>query len=193
MTDGLTAELLAGAEKAFAAHGYQRCTLEQIASAAGISRVTLHRRGITKQALLAGLADRALADYQDAMWPVLISSADPPARLTLAVDALLAQAERHLVVLVALGSMTDEIFHEPEMSGEQATRSVYTDPLVRIFEDGRADNSLRVSDPQESATTLFNMAGWAYIHLRTGHRWAPERAATAVRATVLHGYLHPDL
>ncbi|UTI63356.1 TetR/AcrR family transcriptional regulator [Paraconexibacter antarcticus] len=188
MNGGLTTALLDGARDAFARHGYARCTLEQIAAAAGVSRVTLHRRGISKRVLLAALAERATTDYQAAMWPVLISNQAPPERLHRAIDVLIEQAERHMAVLVALGAQSDEIFHEPG-DHVDTTRSVFTEPLERILDDGRADGSLRAEDPAEVATALFNTVGWSYIHLRTGHRWGPDRAAASVRETVLHGVL----
>ena len=36
-----------------------RVTMQQVAAEAGLSRVTLHRRGVTKDALLGGLVERA--------------------------------------------------------------------------------------------------------------------------------------
>jgi AcrR family transcriptional regulator len=47
--------LLEAAKRTFAAHGYGGATLERIATEAGVSRVTLHRRGVSKDGLLAEL------------------------------------------------------------------------------------------------------------------------------------------
>jgi hypothetical protein len=36
---------------------------------------------------------------------------------------------------------------------------------------------------------LFNIVGWTYIHLRTGHGWGAERAREATLDPVLHGLI----
>lgn len=48
---------------------------------------------------------------------------------------------------------------------------------------------MRKTEFVETATVLFNLVGWTYIHLRTGHGWRPERAQTATVAIALHGVL----
>jgi hypothetical protein len=69
------------------------------------------------------------------------------------------------------------------------TRTVFTEPLVRLLSDGIADGTLREVDPEETATVLFNLVGWTYVHLRTGHGWKPDRARRAILDPVLHGLL----
>jgi hypothetical protein len=66
---------------------------------------------------------------------------------------------------------------------------VFSEPFERILRDGAQDGTLREVDVQETATVLFNLVGWTYIHLRTGHHWGIERAHEAVLAVALHGVL----
>ena len=99
-------------------------------------------------------------------------------RLERALDGVCEVAEANRALLIALQAQSDAVFHEapgPE-GGEVATRSPFTDPLERLVTDGQADGSLRAGDPLETATLLFNQVGWTYLHLRSGHRWAPARA-----------------
>ena len=168
-------------------YGYAGATLERIAAAAGLSRVTLHRRGVTKDSLLAELVDRATDDYRRTMWPALTASGSGAERMRAALEALCDAAERHTPLLIALRAQTDAIFHRSEP--EAMTRTVFTEPLERVLRDGAADGSLRAENPVESATVLFNLVGWTYIHLRTGHGWSPERARRATLEPVLHGLL----
>lgn len=179
--------LLAAAERTFARVGYGAATMERIAANAGVSRVTLHRRGVTKQGLLGELVARATESYRAAMWPTLTSPAPAAERLQLALEMLCAEAERHMGLLVALRAQADAVFHRDEE--EALTRNVFTEPLERLLRDGMADGSLRTADPQEMATVLFNMVGWTYVHLRTGHGWPPERARSAVLGPVWYGLL----
>jgi AcrR family transcriptional regulator len=181
-------QLLDAARRALEAHGYAGATLERIAAEAGVSRVTLHRRGVTKDGLFAELVARATEDYRAAMWPALTSDASGADRLMQALEALCASAERSLALLVALQAQSDRIFHRDD-SEEALTRTVFTEPLERLLRDGIADGSLREVDPVEMATVLFNLVGWTYIHLRTGHGWKPERALRATLEPVLHGIL----
>jgi AcrR family transcriptional regulator len=183
-------QLLEAARRAFAAHGYGGATIERIAAEAGLSRVTLHRRGVTKDGLLAELVARATDDYQRAMWPALTADGSGAERLGQALQALCASAEEHMALLVALRAQSDAIFHR-DGEEEALTRTVFTAPLEKLLRDGAADGSLREVDPVETATVLFNLVGWTYIHLRTGHGWKPERARRATLDPVLHGLLSP--
>jgi len=186
MASPLDERVLTGFNRALRRFGYQGLTAERIANEAGLSRVTLHRRGVTKELILAELTERALAAYREALWPALTASGSARDRLEMALEALCAVAEAHLELLVALRSKTDAIFHEHD-EGEAMTRDVFTEPLQRLLEDGVADGTLRGVDPEEMATVLFNLVGWSYVHLRTGHRWRPERACSRVIDLALNG------
>src|SRR4051794_37072073 len=167
--------VLEAGQRVLARFGYHGATAERIAEAAGISRVTLHRRGITKDTILAELSTRAVDRYRAALWPALTSAGPAAERLEAALHALCTEAEDNLELLVALRSQSDAVFHE--QGDEPLTRSVFTEPLERLLRDGAQDGSLRAADYPEVATVLFNLVGWTYVHLRTGHRWPPERAA----------------
>ena len=177
--------LLAAAERTFSRVGYGAATMERIAEDAGLSRVTLHRRGVTKERLLSELTARATEDYRAAMWPALTGPGPAAERLHRALEVLCGEAERHMGLLIALRAQMDAVFHQEE--DEALTRNVFTEPLERLLRDGMGDGSLRAVDPEEMATVLFNMVGWTYIHLRTGHGWPPERARRAALDPVWHG------
>jgi len=182
--------LIDAARRVFEEHGYAGATLERIAEAAGVSRVTLHRHGVTKEGLLTELASRGTQEYREAMWPVLTASGSGAERLRRALETLCGVAEEQMGLLLALRSQADRVFHGP---GEEAlTRTEYTEPLERLIRDGIADGSLRDADPAETATVLFNMVGWTYIHLRAGHGWKPERATRAVVDAAFSGIAASD-
>jgi AcrR family transcriptional regulator len=179
--------ILVGARRALERHGWQDTTLERIATEAGTSRMTLHRRGVTRDGVLAALAERLEQQYRDALWPALTEPGDGRERLEHAMHALCGVMEGNLWLIAALGDRPrDAIFHE---DGDDAlTRSVFTEPVERLLRDGAADGSLRtVEDPRETATVLFNLIGWTYRHLRTGHGWSPERVERGVVSIALDG------
>jgi AcrR family transcriptional regulator len=182
-------QVLEGARRALARFGPRRATLERIAQEAGVSRVTLHRRGVTREGLLAALAERATEEYRRALWPALTTRGTGRERLERALEAICEVAEANLPLLVALQAESDAVFHdEPTGADEEiATGSSFTEPLERLLIDGQADGTLRANDPLETATLLFNQVGWTYLHLRSGHRWAPARARRSVVESAMHG------
>ena len=180
--------ILPGARRAIELHGWQDATLERIAAEAGTSRMTLHRRGITREAILAALAASLEDQYRDALWPALTAPGTGRARLEQALEALCVVADENLALMAALGDRPrDAIFHEAPADGG-LTRSTFTEPVERILRDGAADGSLRaVEDPVETATVVYNLVSHTYRHLRRGHGWPRERALQGVLAIALDG------
>lgn len=162
-------------------------TLERIAEAAELSRVTLHRHGLGREGVLAFLAADVAAAYRDAMWPVLTAAGTAAERLELALRTICDLADENLGVLQALDASTNAaVFHE-DGGVEALTRTEFSGPLERILRDGLVDGTLRALDPAETATVLFNLVGWSFIHLRSSHHWSAERARSATLQIVLSG------
>jgi len=181
--------ILAAAERTLAEVGLQRATLERIAGEAGMSRVTLHRRGVTKDAIVAALTNRAVSAYREAMWPVLTGPRSAYERLELALETLCRVAENHIELLIGLGAESGVVFHE---EGEAVlTRTAFTEPLERLLRDGIQEGSVRAVDPTETATVLFNLVGWTYIHLRSGHGWGADRSKRSTLDIALRGLVAP--
>jgi AcrR family transcriptional regulator len=186
MQQTVDTRLLDGARRTVERHGWSGLTLQRVADAAGVSRMTLHRRGVSREALLAALGEELERDYREALWPALTASGTPLERLELALSSLCDVVDRNLELLDALGhAERDAVFHEGRKPA--LTKAVFTEPVQRLLADGGADRSLRVPDPEETATVLFNLVGHTYRHLRTGHGWAPERARRAVIDLALGG------
>jgi AcrR family transcriptional regulator len=179
--------LLDAGRRAFTKYGYAGATLDRIAEEAGVSRVTLHRRGVSKDAILTVLARRTLDQYREALWPALTSAGSGAERLQMAVEALCELTEHNLELLVALRSQTDALFHED--SGEPAPAEDFARPLARILRDGWSDGSLRSVDPDESATVLFGLVTATYVQLRTAQGWSGRRARKGVVDVALRGFV----
>jgi AcrR family transcriptional regulator len=179
--------LLEAAEQTLREHGAARFTAERVAEEAGVSRVTLHRRGWTRSALLAALAAEAEQRYRERMWPILTGPGSGLDRLGAALEVLCVLAEENLSLLLALDAEANAVVFHDHKEQEAMTRNAFTEPLERLLRDGITDGSLREVDPVETATVLFNMVGWTYIHLRSGHHWSARRASEATLEPVLAG------
>ena len=174
------------ARHVLAQDGLAAATLERISAEAGVSRMTLHRRGLSKPQIIRAIADRLEADYRVAMWPALVARGTGRERLRDALERLCDVTERNLALLAALPDTSrDEIYHEA--GPEALTRAVFVEPLQRLLLDGAADGSLAEVDAEETATVLFNVVGHTYAHLRAGHRWSPERARAGVISVAIDG------
>jgi len=178
------ARLAEGTRKVLRRHGLAGATVERVAAEAGVSRMTLHRRGIGRRELVGALVEEMAAAERAALWSALTAPGDAATRLRLALVAECAVSEEHMEVLEALDAATrDAVFH----GDDGLTRPDFVEPLRRLLADGVTDGSLRSDDPAEDATVLFNLVGPTYRHLRTGHGWSPERARDAVLRIVLRG------
>jgi AcrR family transcriptional regulator len=186
MTTTVPDGIVEGARRALELHGASGITLERIAAEAGVSRMTLHRRGVSKEDILGALALRLEAEYRDAMWQALVSDGSARDRLRRALEMECHVAEANLAVLDALSSSAkDEIFHE--RGGRRLTRPVFVEPLAKLLRDGAADGSLAPLEVDETATVLFNLVGHTYRHLRSGHGWSATRARSAVVRLAIDG------
>lgn len=188
MAEAPSHELRAAVERALDHRGLGAVTLEHIAAEAGVSRVTLYRRGHTREALLAEVALAASIEFRDAALPALTHHGTGAERLDLLIEALLDQADRHLALVSGLYDGPTAIFHLGIEDRGALTRFEYTEPFERIIADGVADGTLTSADPTEDAEVLFNLIGWTYVHLRRSHGWSPARARPAVKRQLRVGY-----
>jgi AcrR family transcriptional regulator len=184
--DVIADSVLDGAHRAIERWGWREATLERIATEAGISRMTLHRHGITRDGLLGALSERLEDAYRSAMWPALTAPGSGRERLEQALAGYCEAVETNLELLAALADADhNAIFHEQGPRG--LTRPAFTEPIRRLLQDGAADGSLAAGDPEETATLLLNLVSWTYRHLRRGHGWNAERARDGVLRIALDG------
>ncbi|HVV89297.1 MAG TPA: TetR/AcrR family transcriptional regulator [Solirubrobacterales bacterium] len=161
--------------------------IEELASAAGLSRMTLHRRGVGKEEVRVALAELLAEEFRAAALPALAASGPAPDRLRAALEATCRVDERYLGLIEGLGDDLERIFHEGG-DGEVLSKGSFTEAIRRILEDGAREGTLDPgADPEEKATLLFNAAGWTYRHMRRGHRWDPDRARSQVVGLLVAG------
>jgi AcrR family transcriptional regulator len=181
-------DLLAVAARLLHEEGWAALRLERIAQAAGVSRATVWRHGLTRRAVEQLLRAQLAADYQALMWEPLTMPGTGGARFAAALRALCAVAERNLPLL----AHTDTAFHGPDL--DAAGLSIdYFAPWLRILEQAQADGSLApVAEPRRFAALVSDTVLFSYVHLRARHRdygWTPEATRDAVVGLVANGYL----
>jgi AcrR family transcriptional regulator len=184
--DAMTVRVTAGARQAIAAYGWQGATLERIAEAAGVSRMTLHRRGFGREEIFALLASEYERDFREMLVPALEAGGPALERLHGSLRAICDVAERHLSFLRGLDDEADtRLFHERKRSVR--SRPGYVDALERLLAEGIRDGSIRSVPIADTATLLVNAADRTYRHLRIAHGWSPTRARTELLELLTRG------
>jgi AcrR family transcriptional regulator len=182
-------QLLPAARVVLADHGLSGLTLERLSTASGVSRMTLHRKGITRSDVVDALLADTSQRYLSAVLPALTVPGTAAERLRAVLIAMFAVADDHLPLLAGLFARPDSVFHDPAAGSDPVgTSELFTRPIARLLRDGALDHSLRViDDPDTTAAAIFNIAGWGYVHLRHAQRWTTKKAATSVLDIVLPG------
>ena len=177
-----------GARRAIAAGGWQAATLTRIADEAGVSRMTLHRRGLGREEIFALLARDYEAAFRAALWPAVTGRGTGVERLEAMLVAVCEVTEDHLSFLAALDEESDKrFFHESD--DVVRSREGYISPIERLLADGIADGSVRPVEVEETATVIVNAVDRTYRHLRRAHDWDPVRSRRILIDLVLRGLL----
>jgi AcrR family transcriptional regulator len=181
-------DLLVVAARLLDEEGWAALRLDRIAEAAGVSRATVWRRGLTRRAVEQLLREQLAADYQALMWEPLTMPGTGADRFAAALRALCQVAERNLPLL----AHTDTAFHGPDLDAAGVSIDYFA-PWLRILEQGQADGSLApAAEPRRFAVLVTDTVLFSYVHLRARHRrygWTPEAARDAVTSLVANGYI----
>ncbi|MEM9134963.1 MAG: TetR/AcrR family transcriptional regulator [Actinomycetota bacterium] len=154
--------------------GLAELSISAIAAEAGVSRVTLHRRGPSVDDYVVALMGRVSDELRAELWPTLTAATPGAVRLRQALGALCTIAERRGGVMQALYGMAGRpIPGDPE----RTTNMAFAEPFERLIRDGCLDGSLHSERPADDAPLLVNVVGWTYIQMRRAHGW-PEAKIT---------------
>jgi AcrR family transcriptional regulator len=178
-------QIVDAARAAVIKHGYAGLSLERIAAEAGVSRVTLHRRGFTTDEIFDELVERGMTEQREALWPVLAAAGNGAERLRLALEAIVDRCEDDLDVLLAISAQSDARRHlegGPAATSKRMTSAgrVLVDPIQVLVREGVTDGSLREVDADVEAMLLLVSVAATYVRLRTAFGVTHELARDMV-------------
>jgi len=187
MDTAVSHEVLAAARRLAARGELGGASMAEIASEAGLTRVTLYRRGETREAILAALRTELAREERELLLPILASDGDARTRLVRILEGVCETTDARADLLAGLDDASlNAIYHEE--GDDSLTRREFVAPIVRLLRDGQLDGSLRaVADPEEAATVLYVQVTYTYLHLRREHRWSAERTTAAVIDLAMEG------
>jgi AcrR family transcriptional regulator len=179
--------VLAAARRLAERNALAGASMADIAREAGITRVTLYRRGETRSTIVSALRDELVREERARLLPILADEGDARERLERMLAGLCAITDARAGLLSGLDDAAlNAIYHEE--GGEALTRPEFAAPFARLLRDGRLDGSLRAfADPDEAATVLYTQVSYTYQHLRREHGWPAERVTAAVLDLALGG------
>ena len=172
--------LVAAAARVLDREGRRGLTLTGIAEEAGVSRVTVHRRGAGTDDYLVAVLGRASDDLRESLWPVLTGEGSAAQRLERGLRILCDVCERHRGVMAAM--FAAPALPVPGQPG-RTTSFQFIEPFERLVRDGQLDGSLRSTDPLPDATMTANAVAWTFLHMRAAHGW--DRATATDRIVEL--------
>ncbi len=178
--------ILATAAEFFAANGYDRSSMNQLAEACGVSKALIYHYYDSKEALLYDIVHTHLSDLLDTLLAVKAPS-DPETALRAYIRAILnayrdADAE-HKVQTEAMASLPD---------AQRAELADLQRQMVRVM-----SNALSAANPtafdrnpeklRPVTMTLFGMVNWFYMWHRPGKGISRDDYADLVTDLVLNG------
>lgn len=176
----IDAHLLDAVARILSRDGLSGLSISAIAEEAGLSRVTLHRRGNSIDDYVVAALVRVSDDLRASLWPAMTGDGGAADRLVDALHVLCEVCERHAGVMSAVyNTPVRPLPGQPD----RTTSLEFIEPFERLLRDGVIDESLRGDDPLVDATLVANAVAWTYLHMRHAHDWDPT--LTAVRVVQL--------
>ena len=188
--------LIVAAERVFLRQGYRVTTMDQIASAAGISKRTLYQLVRSKEQLFTDL----LARRQKA-FDFRVETANRPIEAVL-FDMLTGGADHILSTksIALTRVIMADYLHGKTLSRllNRASEKPCRDALIAYLTDAGARGLLSISDPELATQMLFGMTlGSIHVKILLGLAKAPRKAELEQRvdaaiALFLRGVANPD-
>lgn len=149
-------------------------SMADVAHAAGVGRATLYRYYESREALLAALSSRAIADAA-----AMIAAAGVD---RVPFDEAIARIAR---ALVSVGDRYSVLVHEQVPSDPAVVEALLRKPINAVFARGRREDALRKDIPLETLREFFR--GSLESAMRIAETRGVEEAAAALTAVFLHG------
>ncbi len=145
--------ILAACEAQFAAHGFRATTIEALAEAAAISKVTMYSYFRDKDAVFAAVAERLTARLLDAVTLALGQKASMAERIAGALNA------KHMMIfdLVRSSPFSSELFHAKSMHVDTVFKQLDAN-IIALLSQTLLEQNFRSHDPRELAQLMFAAA-----------------------------------
>jgi AcrR family transcriptional regulator len=178
------------AAQLFREKGYERTTLNDVASALGTDRASLYYYVGSKEELLQEIVRRVLIQNLEMAERVIDRVATGRQKIEEIIREMIVSFDDnypHMFVYIEdIGRISR---HDDEWSRDVIHRTKRFEKIVvEILDQGRSDGSLRLETPSRlSAWALFGMVNWCHRWYHPGGRHSPEEVASAFASIFCSG------
>jgi TetR/AcrR family transcriptional regulator, cholesterol catabolism regulator len=186
--------ILDAAASLFAQKGYDNTSLQDVATAVGVTKAGLYHYFATKQVLydciVLGVLSDLLASAQARVAEAGTRTGDHPGRVAafMAAHAIYFEANRDHYLAAFIGRGGDLSVFTPE---QRRARRSYTDFLTEILEEGRAAGDFSFEDAAIVARGIHGMLNWMTRWYNPQGRKDAQAIAADYAAIILKG-IRPD-
>lgn len=185
--DEKRAQILNTAAQVFAAEGYDRASMNQIAAACGISKANIYHYYTGKDALLFDLLDNYLSDLRDRVCSAPDLATRPEDQLAETVRAVLrayqGANDHHRVQVSALGALPEE--KQKILRAYQRDMVAHLSGILsRIAPQTLGDDARKL---RSVTMSVFGMLNWYYMWNSGAGSAAREEYAQLVTKMTLNG------
>lgn len=176
----------------FAAKGYARTTLQDIATATGLTRPALYHYISNKDELIERLVAEIAGNSADMLTQINAVSIDPPeVRLRAMCMALvtqnLAAPDRFRLLIVSENDLPATVID----SYRESRRAVLRE-LVAVLDDGQVARVFRPCDSRVAALGIVGMLNWVAWWHRPSDRDDEDRIAGQLAEMAIRSVIDPD-
>ncbi|WP_433700008.1 TetR/AcrR family transcriptional regulator [Nocardiopsis sp. CA-288880] len=182
LRDHVAAGILDAAAPVLAERG-DAVSMASIAEAAGVGRATLYRYFPNREALVAGMVERALDDLGARIADARVDSVPVPEGIARLVRAFLAEGRKYAAV-VQLKPVREQKARMSPGGGEERVSG----PLRALVARGVADGTLRSDVPEDVQFEMFTALVERALGLVLAGRLGAEEAGAVVGSAFLEGF-----
>jgi AcrR family transcriptional regulator len=186
--DRKLAGILAAAAQVFAANGYDRCSIREVAEAAGVSVPGLYYYVRSKEELLYLIQLHAFRSLVERFKRDSHNASTPEARLELLISNHLDRFLNNIPELAVCAREIDRLKGEFQVEIE-ALRREYFSIAVRIFADLSEKHGPLTVDARTAALAMFGSINWAFTWYRPAVGPSAQRVAADFVRLSLEGVL----
>jgi AcrR family transcriptional regulator len=167
-SDARWAAVLDAASRVFADSGYEKATLDDVASEVGINRATLYYYVGTKEELLLSLLTEPIATVTATLEEVAKRNVPADIKLTAALRDYVKALDEHPELFIFLRENLDTALSSPEVHELVTEADQYARILTAVISDGQKSGVFRKDvDPETSTHAILGM-------FNSMHRWCPS-------------------
>lgn len=181
-------EILRIAADKFGKQGYQATTLDEIATAAEVSRGAFYLYFPSKEELLRRMYSQVIAASQAAIEQIVAEELPVPEKLR----RIIRHQVRYMATNIPLSRVFfSEIFNlRPELGQwVRLANRTFGEVIERVVKEGVQKGELIPLHPKRFTYALMGMCNWMHRWYRPGGEWTPDTVAEELIRILESGYL----